>query len=259
MGQGHQAQPRSPRAVGDAPVRSQCGASACRSPRAVGDAPPMDLRRARHPQFSPRGRGCSGGFGRPPQASAVLPARSGMLREPYVLTTAQPCSPRAVGDAPHAGGSYGTPVEFSPRGRGCSGGTGLAGAVVGVLPARSGMLRVSCGCDGAPGRSPRAVGDAPRALRVDDRTAVFSPRGRGCSAAVKGQTGPDSVLPARPGMLRPGPRWPRRPLSSLARPGSLSESPYGTYGYFCVVLSFLSRCQWLPLWSRCDGQRGCAP
>ena len=91
-----------------------------RFPRARGDVPRKHLMVARLRRFSPRTRGCSGGYQPAPYTGPVFPAHAGMFLPWQTRNCASMSFPRARGDVPDFGKGSLFTVEFSPRTRGCS-------------------------------------------------------------------------------------------------------------------------------------------
>ena len=111
----------------------------------------------------------------------VFPACAGMFRSPGRRGHCSRCFPRVRGDVPVGSITCISPLEFSPRARGCSGHTCILRGPANVFPACAGMFRTSQVSGESPMRFPRVRGDVPAKGCTSGGTAMFSPRARGCS------------------------------------------------------------------------------
>ena len=111
-----------------------------RFPRVRGDVPVVCPHSCHRISFSPRARGCSYSAWAVLNRWAVFPACAGMFRFPAFRTASAKGFPRVRGDVP-AAVSYTAPWwMFSPRARGCSGGSPRCHYHRAVFPACAGMF-----------------------------------------------------------------------------------------------------------------------
>ena len=172
-----------------------------RFPRVRGDVPPIDEGIATVLRFSPRARGCSGGFTHGEPFLEVFPAHAGMFLHSSFSRSNTRCFPahagmfRAGGKHPYRQRSFprargDVPIDdvldrlqqgFSPRTRGCSVVATAPPVDVTVFPAHAGMFLCAGYTQTTPGGFPRARGDVPVNIHCEKAIFGFSPRTRGCS------------------------------------------------------------------------------
>ena len=130
-------------------------------PRVRGDVPstlenPSDISR-----FSPRARGCTEEASDAEYERKVFPACAGMFRRRKNSAPKNVSFPRVRGDVPVGSITCISPLEFSPRARGCSGHTCILRGPANVFPACAGMFRRKAAHRAAPQCFPRVRGDVP--------------------------------------------------------------------------------------------------
>ena len=174
-----------------------------RFPRARGDVPGDSHVYHRHPQFSPRTRGCSRLETLRVLLANVFPAHAGMFLEVRKNDVRLIGFPRARGDVPVRLPDAGVGGPFSPRTRGCSWLDSFGEERTAVFPAHAGMFPT--GVDRGKRRVgfPRARGDVPFKSGLTAFSMRFSPRTRGCSYQPTGGPHHDQVFPAHAGMFLP--------------------------------------------------------
>ena len=171
------------------------------APRASGDGPAGLSRFSTADECSPRERGWSLDLHLLVPVVFVLPARAGMVPATTPHNAGWSRAPRASGDGPD-----------SP---------GLGWWAFRVLPARAGMVP-SPRCVGTGSvRAPRASGDGPGYATSAISRSLCSPRERGWSHLFRHRHQPDTVLPARAGMVR------RRPMALVTGTGAPRASGDG--------------------------------
>ncbi len=173
----------------------------CR-PRASGGHPgTAGCRSSRH-RSSPRERGSSyvsGGHGPFP---GVVPARAGVIPAGRSTVTGTSSRPRASGGHPRYGSASADVDMSSPRERGSSGLTRTQGARWGVVPARAGVILISCAAGSRKAGRPRASGGHPPGSTRTRRRSLSSPRERGSSSLAFQSGARMGVVPARAGVIR---------------------------------------------------------
>ena len=171
----------SPARAGMVPTLCNSHVAQSSFPRASGDGPRHSVNLVQLQQFPPRERGWSQNGCDSGCASAVSPARAGMVPRWVTGTRWVTGFPRASGDGPSSSEPPKHPASFPPRERGWS---HAAGQLLGerrVSPARAGMVPSMDQEEVRLSRFPRASGDGPEELQAQKTAYAFPPRERGWS------------------------------------------------------------------------------
>ena len=187
-----------------------------RLPRARGDGPKNRVREYQKSRASPRSRGWTRRAA--PSASGVrgFPALAGMDPLVVLIVLVRRGLPRARGDGPVALGGAVRAAWASPRSRGWTVAGVRRGVFAAGFPALAGM---------DPGLSssiveilglPRARGDGPSGCWGTASASAASPRSRGWTPVIRGESEGAEGFPALAGM-DPGPRTPAARTPRLPR------------------------------------------
>ncbi len=201
---------------------SQPAARSRRRPRASGGHPPLAELAAEMKASSPRERGSSGLRERVRDRGDVVPARAGVIPSPTSRRRAPSRRPRASGGHPCERSFSRWGMRSSPRERGSSQPARSRNGWGWVVPARAGVIRRCAPAALSRSSRPRASGGHPLEDRCARPYRPSSPRERGSSATRDAIAVPEGVVPARAGVIRTVPRWPRpsgsRPRASGGHP-----------------------------------------
>ena len=182
-------------------------------PRASGDGPLLAVQVFVPDLFPPRERGWSHRHRHGQGPAGVSPARAGMVQSSSVRQLPMSRFPRASGDGPSTICTARWGAQFPPRERGWSQAAALFRAFEHVSPARAGMVQSSSVRQLPMSRFPRASGDGPQRLMLQQDADGFPPRERGWSLHhLHGAVG-RAVSPARAGMVPTCCCWTSVPVS----------------------------------------------
>ena len=191
-----------------------------------GDVPSRLRFATRRCSFSPCGRGCSVTSLELETQFVVFPVWAGMFRHRIRGQKLLLSFPRVGGDVPSPRTTARSTGAFSPCGRGCSGAAGAFQVDSLVFPVWAGMFRRGRGPASGRQRFPRVGGDVPTAVSHTMPPALFSPCGRGCSAAARQRANDARVFPVWAGMFRRV-RAARQDRTGFPRTGMTERFPQG--------------------------------
>ena len=137
----------------------------------------------------------------------VVPAHAGMDRAPSRKSAPVTRCPRACGDGPDGDLDCQEMYELSPRMRGWTSSSRVAGMSSNVVPAHAGMDRYPIAMTNGANSCPRACGDGPNSDPLAPVCAMLSPRMRGWTGSWYEVNKNDVVVPAHAGMDRWTSAW----------------------------------------------------